>query len=111
MTGSQLVERCREIEPATTPSTVYRTLDVLEAIGIISHSHGVDGRAEFHVRPAAAHGHLTCGACGSDEELPAAEAARFLEALDRDHGFVASVDHLTIVGRCRSCARDAAAVG
>lgn len=103
VTGSQLVERCREIEPATTPSTVYRTLDVLEAIGILSHSHGIDGREEFHVRPAAAHGHLICGDCGSDEELPAAEASRFLEALDRGHGFVAHVDHLTITGHCRAC--------
>lgn len=104
VTGSQLVERCREIEPATTPSTVYRTLDVLEALGVISHSHGLDGREEFHVRPVAAHGHLICTACGSDEELPATEAAPFLEALGRRHGFNARVDHLTVVGLCRNCA-------
>ncbi len=103
VTGSQLVERCREIEPTTTPSTVYRTLDVLESIGVISHSHGIDGRAEFHVRPAAVHGHLICTDCGSDEELPGAEASPFLSALRRERGFAADVDHLTISGRCRDC--------
>ena len=29
VTGAELVERCRAVDPATTPSTVYRTLDVL----------------------------------------------------------------------------------
>jgi hypothetical protein len=75
VTGSRLVERCREIDPATTPSTVYRTLDVLEALGVISHSHGFDGHEEFHVRPVLDHGHLICSACGTEDELAARDAA------------------------------------
>jgi len=103
VTGSQLVERCRELDPATTPSTVYRTLDVLEAIGAVSHSHGIDGREEFHVTPVPVHGHLICSDCGAEEELPAPDAAPFLDALRRDRGFDARIDHLTVVGRCRAC--------
>jgi Fur family ferric uptake transcriptional regulator len=103
ITGSQLVERCRSIDPRTTPSTVYRTLDVLEDLGVVSHSHGLDGREAFHVLPARDHGHLLCASCGGDEELAAAEAAPFVEALRRDHGFNADIDHLTVVGRCRAC--------
>ena len=34
VTGAELVERCRELDPATIPSTVYRTLDVLEELGL-----------------------------------------------------------------------------
>jgi len=34
VTGAELVERCRELDPETTPSTVYRTLDVLEDLGL-----------------------------------------------------------------------------
>lgn len=104
VTGSQLVERCRELDPATTPSTVYRTLDVLEELRIISHGHGIDGREEFHVLPALDHGHLICSACGADEELPAADAAPFLDALRRERGFEAEIGHLTVTGRCRNCA-------
>ena len=51
ITGSELVERCRERDPDTTPSTVYRTLDVLEELGYIRHSHSAAGREEFHVLP------------------------------------------------------------
>src|SRR3972149_3535742 len=43
VTGAELVERCRAVDPATTPSTVYRTLDVLEELGIVRHAHGADG--------------------------------------------------------------------
>src|SRR6185369_17796781 len=46
VTGAELVERCRAIDPTTTPSTVYRTLDVLEELGYLSHHHGIDGREE-----------------------------------------------------------------
>jgi Fur family ferric uptake transcriptional regulator len=105
VTGSQLVQRCREVDPTTTPSTVYRTLDVLEELDVISHSHGIDGREEYQVRPEVDHGHLVCSACRGELELPASDAAPFLEKLRRDLGFEAQMDHLTVVGRCRDCAR------
>ena len=39
---------------------MYRTLDVLEELGYLHHSHGADGREEFHVLPHAEHAHLRC---------------------------------------------------
>ena len=74
VTGAELVERCRELDPTTTPSTVYRTLDVLEGLGYLSHHHGMDGREEFHVLPTDDHGHLHCRACGASWEISAVEA-------------------------------------
>ncbi len=103
VTGSQLVERCRELDPATTPSTVYRTLDVLEELGVVSHSHGLGGREEFHVLPALDHGHLACRVCGGTAELTTADAAPLLDRLRRDKGFQPDLDHLIVVGRCRGC--------
>src|SRR5262245_10981284 len=69
VTGAELVERTRALDPATTPSTVYRTLDVLEELGVVTHSHGADGREEFHVFPRESHGHLRCVDCGLSWEL------------------------------------------
>ena len=106
VTGSQLVERCRALEPATTPSTVYRTLDALESIGVISHSHGLDGREEYHLLANDEHGHLICSVCGADEDLPAIEASSFVNVLRRDHGFAVRIDHLTVTGTCRTCATE-----
>ena len=107
VTGAELVERSRAIDPTTTPSTVYRTLDVLEELGLVSHSHGLEGRQEFHVNPTADHGHLVCSSCGSSWELDAGEVRALVEAL-RDHrGFEVAVDHLTVEGHCAAC-REAA---
>ena len=103
MTGSELVERCREIDPRTIPSTVYRTLDVLEELGLLSHSHAADGREEFHVLPAAIHGHLHCISCGTTWEIEADEAAGLVESLERRRGFAVDVTHLSIAGRCTDC--------
>lgn len=103
VTGAELVERCRRLDPDTTPSTVYRTLDVLEEIGFVSHSHGRDGREEFHVRPERDHGHLVCDACGATSELSPREAAPLVAQMKRSHDFEVDVGHLTVVGRCGDC--------
>lgn len=103
VTGAELVERCREVDPATTPSTVYRTLDVLEQLGLVRHGHGADGREEFHVLPDAEHGHLHCRGCGATLEIDADEAAAFVAALEARHGFAIDLSHITVVGRCAGC--------
>lgn len=103
VTGSELVERCRERDPATTPSTVYRTLDVLQELGYLGHSHSASGREEFHVLAAAEHAHLQCRVCGDTWELTADEATSVVEPVVRSHGFIPDVGHLTIVGRCADC--------
>ncbi len=105
VTGSELVERCREIDPETTPSTVYRTLDVLEELGLVRHGHGADGREEFHVLPPAVHGHLHCQSCGGTWEIEADEARAFVGSLEAGRGFAVDLSHVTIVGNCAACRR------
>jgi Fur family ferric uptake transcriptional regulator len=103
VTGSELVERCRAVDPGTIPSTVYRTLDVLEELGLLSHSHAADGREEFHVLPTAAHGHLHCIGCETTWEIDADEAAALVETLARRRDFALDLSHLSIAGRCAAC--------
>lgn len=103
VTGTELVERCRRLDPETTPSTVYRTLDALEEIGLVRHSHGTDGREEYHVLPTAEHGHLRCEDCGATWEIEAAEASQLMRTLSESRGFALNLSHLTIVGRCAGC--------
>jgi Fur family ferric uptake transcriptional regulator len=103
VTGAELIERTRRIDPTATPSTVYRTLDVLEEIGLVSHSHGREGRQEFHVNPAADHGHLVCSSCGGSWELAADEVRLLADELRVRRGFEVAVDHLTVEGQCAEC--------
>jgi Fur family transcriptional regulator, ferric uptake regulator len=108
VTGSELVDRCRSLDPETTPSTVYRTLRVLEEIGVVRHAHGADGREEFHVRPEGEHGHLYCVDCGTRWEIGADEAAATVSSFRRGRGFEIDLTHLTVVGTCSDCRHAAA---
>ena len=103
ITGAELVERCREQDPEVTPSTVYRTLDVLEDIGLIRHAHGLDGREEFHVRPAREHGHLHCTVCHRAWEISAEDVAGLVDDFERTRGFRVDLGHLSVVGVCHDC--------
>ena len=103
VTGSELVERCRAIDPGTVPSTVYRTLGVLEQLGLVRHSHGHDGREEFHVLPGTEHAHLQCRGCERTWELQRTDAALVVEPIRSRFGFATDVGHLTISGLCADC--------
>ena len=103
VTGAELVDRLRDLDPETTPSTVYRTLDVLEELGLVRHGHGADGREEFHVLPMADHGHLHCEHCGGSWEIASDEAAALVRSLRASRGFEVDLTHVTIVGRCAEC--------
>ena len=103
ITGAELVERCREQDPEVTPSTVYRTLDVLEDIGLIRHAHGLDGREEFHVRPAREHGHLHCSVCHKVWEIGTEDVSDLAADLESARGFRMDLGHLSVVGVCADC--------
>src|SRR4051795_1284230 len=96
VTGAEFVDRCRTRDPDTTPSTVYRTLDVLEDLGYLAHSHAADGREEYHVLPAAEHAHLHCADCGGSWEIGGDEVAGLAKTLRRERGFAVDVAHLTV---------------
>jgi Fur family ferric uptake transcriptional regulator len=109
ITGAELVDRCRAREASTIPSTVYRTLDVLEDIGLVRHGHGADGREEFHVLPLQEHGHLHCADCGATWEIGEEQAAAVTGAFRAADGFEIDIGHVTLVGRCAACAADRSA--
>lgn len=106
VTGAELVERCRSRDPSTIASTVYRTLDVLEQLGLVRHGHGADGREEYHVLPVEEHGHLHCAACGDTRQMSEVEAEAITRAVRQVDGFEIDVGHVTLVGRCAGCAAE-----
>lgn len=104
VTGSDLVERCRARDANTTASTVYRTLDVLEELGYVSHSHSANGREEYHLLPHAEHGHVECRTCGRSWEIDPALALEIAAPVRDSLGFSVDVGHTTLVGVCAECA-------
>lgn len=103
ITGAEVVERCRRLDAGTIPSTVYRTLDVLEELGLVRHAHAADGREEFHVGPQADHGHLYCARCGGRWEIGHPQGVAIGRLLGDSDGFEVDVSHVTVGGLCAAC--------
>jgi len=85
-------------------STVYRTLELLNDLGLIRHAHLTDRAPTYHSTTSPTHAHLVCRECGRVTELPAEELAPLTSRLESDHDFVLDMGHLTIFGHCASCA-------
>jgi Fur family ferric uptake transcriptional regulator len=96
--------RVRERVPGVNPSTVYRTLELLEQLGVLSHAH-LESWAEDHKRSESLHVHLTCSRCGSEDSLSVEEADRLKRMIGRHHGFQPDFTHFAISGICARCLR------
>ena len=84
-------------------STVYRTLELLEELGLVRHAHITDRAPTYHSTAAPAHVHLVCRECHAITEVEP-EVIDPLTAMLRDrYGFVTDVGHLTIFGTCADC--------
>jgi Fur family transcriptional regulator, ferric uptake regulator len=99
-----VTRRVRERVPDVNASTVYRTLDLLEEVGILSHAHLETG-PEYHRSSDGQHVHLTCARCGSEESLSMYEAERLRNLISRHHGFQPDFTHFAISGVCARCQR------
>jgi Fur family ferric uptake transcriptional regulator len=104
-----VIERVQARIPGVSPSTVYRTLERLEQVGVLAHVH-LESGVGYHRLEEAQHAHLTCARCGADLEL-SRRSLRSLERLvERDHGFRPDFSHYAISGVCAAC-RQAQASG
>ncbi len=85
-------------------STVYRTLGLLEEIGVVRHIHLSHGPAIYErTAVAGAIRHLVCETCGRHVEVPQRVFDAAKRTLARDYGFVLDGSHFAIVGRCQAC--------
>jgi Fur family ferric uptake transcriptional regulator len=102
ISATAIAAKVRARMPGVTPSTIYRTLDVLEEVGIISHSH-LERGAEYHHASKAGHVHLTCAQCGAEDDLSLEEAESLERLVMKHRGFRPDLTHFAISGVCKSC--------
>ncbi|MQY04418.1 Fur family transcriptional regulator [Actinomadura macrotermitis] len=99
-------EICTEVQrtaQGVNISTIYRTLELLEELGLVKHAHLGHGPPNYHLAIEAEHIHLVCRGCGRAEDADPAAAAGLADALRERSGFETDVHHLTVYGRCKAC--------
>jgi Fur family ferric uptake transcriptional regulator len=93
----------RDGGPALSLSTIYRNLEALEEVGVVSHTHLDHRSPTYHLSDHADHIHLVCLSCGTVIESAVTTADPFVGNLLTLHGFVADVKHMAIHGWCAAC--------
>jgi Fur family ferric uptake transcriptional regulator len=84
-------------------STIYRALELLEQLGLVTHTHLGHGAPRYHLAAEADHVHLVCSSCGRITQVAPGAVEPLVTTLDEHHGFQTDVGHLTVFGRCASC--------
>ena len=101
-------EQISEALPDVDLTTVYRTLELLEEIGLVKHAHLGHGAPVY--RPAGdEHIHVVCHTCGSVADADPDLVQALAERLWRERGFETDRSHFTVFGRCADCAAGARA--
>src|SRR3954452_3557543 len=105
-TPDEVLAHVRSRSAAVNVSTVYRTLEVLEELGLVRHAHLSDRAPTYHSVTDHEHFHLVCRNCRRVISVAPDVLASLRETLRTDHGFVVDVGHLTVFGRCEECGPD-----
>lgn len=84
-------------------TTVYRTLELLEELGLVTHAHLSHGAPTFHPVGEHQHAHLVCQGCGTVDEMPSPALAGLVSQLQETRGFLLDIGHVALFGRCAAC--------
>jgi len=84
-------------------STVYRNLEALRDVRILSQTDLGHGWAEFEVVGDRPHHHLVCQRCGHVQELDHACLDAMGDTIRDRYGFEPILDHWAIFGLCAAC--------
>ncbi|WP_426245923.1 Fur family transcriptional regulator [Nocardioides sp. LHG3406-4] len=102
-TPDEVLAHVRDRSAAVNASTIYRTLEVLEELGLVRHTHLSDRAPTYHSTTEPSHFHLVCRNCHRVRSVAPDVAAPLVETLRSEHGFAIDLGHLAVFGHCETC--------
>ena len=93
----------RERVAGVNITTVYRTLELLEELGLVTHTHLSHGSPTYHAAGEHQHVHLVCRSCGSISEVDPVVMQPVTRSLQEQRGFRVDVGHVALFGVCGNC--------
>jgi len=102
---AEVHRRALRVSPGIGLASVYRTIDLLDRLGLVKRVHV--GHRHRHYAPATeAHGHhLVCNGCGRVVEFSDCQVERLAKTLARRTRFVIEGHSIELYGRCPDCRR------
>ena len=101
-TADQVFRQVKRSFPTTSLATIYKTLDLMETLGLLLEIDTPAG-ARFDGYRAGTHAHLICDRCERVVDLEASELIGLAERLSRQTGHQVDQDEMVFRGVCRMC--------
>lgn len=103
LSHAEVLERGRRIYPALGRATVYRTLELLTALGLLRPIHLGDGGARFALLDGGRHHHLVCLDCGTAIPFDECAVGEAEQVISERFGFQVESHLLEFYGLCGNC--------
>jgi len=104
LTPAVLYEKVKQADPEVGEVTVYRTLNILEELGLVCVVHTEDNTHSYIGRPAEHHDHLICSDCGKVVNFTHCNLGLLEKRLAAETGFNINDHRLDFYGQCDRCA-------
>jgi Fur family ferric uptake transcriptional regulator len=102
-TPEQVHAAVRAVAAGVNITTVYRTLELLEKLGLVTHTHLSHGSPTYHSVGEEQHVHLVCRSCGAVDEIEPGMLTPLARTLEGQRGFLMDIGHVALFGLCRKC--------
>jgi Fur family ferric uptake transcriptional regulator len=102
-TPDQVHARVAQTAAGVNITTVYRALELLEELGLVTHAHLSHGAPTYHAVGEAQHVHLVCRRCSAIVEVSPGVLGPLAESLTREQGFLIDIGHVALFGLCAGC--------
>jgi Fur family ferric uptake transcriptional regulator len=104
LTPEDIYHKCLEGDMELGLVTIYRTLALLERLGLVCRTHmGTGSRSYIMRRPQEHHHHLICSECGRVVDFTGCDLSQLQDRLSCENGFNIDGHVLEFFGVCNDC--------
>ncbi len=103
ISAEEIYLQIRAIYPHMNISTVYRTLELLGELGLVTETDMGDGRVRYHSIGKGHHHHLVCQKCGATIDVEESTLSPLWDEIGQRYHFEVDMKHLALFGLCSKC--------
>lgn len=103
ISAEEIYAQVRARYPQVNISTVYRTLELLKELELVTEISLGDGRVRYHCMGKGHHHHLVCQRCGEVIDMEESMLSRLWDEIGQRYDFEVDMKHLAFFGLCAKC--------
>ena len=103
LTALAIHQSVTKLYPYLDIATVYRILQLLKRLHLVTEIDLGDGSAQYEVAEPNKHHHMVCRDCGGAYDLSPSYLEEFRARLVNEFGFEPDLEHFAIGGVCAQC--------